>query len=158
MPDELTSRVVEERVVDLVESFVLDGYPRTLAQAQHLSEMLDRRGQSLDGVVYFELPDEDAVVRLTGRRTCSACGSNFHIAFMPPKVGNVCDQCGQALAIRSDSAEDVVRRRLVEYHEKTKPLVAFYTESGLLETVDARPAPAEVMQAAAAVLERLQGG
>jgi len=157
VPDELTSRVVEERVVDVVESYVLDGYPRTLAQAQHLADMLKRRGQSLDGVVYFELPDEDAVVRLTGRRTCSECGANFHIAFMPPKVEDVCDLCGAALTIRSDSAEDVVRRRLVEYHEKTKPLVAFYTESGLLSSVDACPAPDEVMQAAATVLERLQG-
>ncbi len=158
VPDELTSRVVEERVVDVVESYVLDGYPRTLTQAQHLADMLERRGQSLDGVVYFDLPDEDAVVRLTGRRTCSGCGTNFHIAFMPPKVEDVCDLCGAALTIRSDSAEDVVRGRLVEYHEKTKPLVAFYTESGLLSSVDARPAPDEVMQAAAVVLERLQGG
>jgi adenylate kinase len=156
VPDELTSRVVEQRVVDACEGYILDGYPRTLAQAEHLDAMLARRRQGLDSVVYFDLPDEEAVARLTGRRTCSSCGANFHVEFMPPKTDGVCDKCGGALQIRSDSAEDIVRRRLAEYHEKTKPLVAFYEERDLIEHVSALPGPDEVGEATAAVLSRVR--
>jgi adenylate kinase len=158
VPDELTSRVVEEMVIDKEESYLLDGYPRTLQQANDLERMLRERGQELDCVVYFGLGDESAVRRLTGRMVCSKCGANYHRDFMPPKVAGKCDLCGGALKVRSDSAEDVVRQRLAEYHEKTQPLVEFYEKEGLLRRVDASQAPDEVTRATRAVLDQCAAG
>ena len=158
VPDELTSRVVEEMIVGTVDSYVLDGYPRTLGQARDLARMLGDRGQTLDCVLYFNLDDEAAVERLTGRLVCSACGANYHKEFMPPKVEGKCDACGGELRVRSDSAEEVVRRRLIEYHEKTKPLVAFYETQGLLKRGDAAPAPDAVTTATEAVLDQCAAG
>ena len=152
VPDELTSRVVKERVVEQADSYILDGYPRTVTQAEHLEAMLNERGAGLDCVVYFELPDEEAVVRLTGRRVCADCGANFHVKFMPPEEEGVCDKCGGELTIRSDSSEEVVRKRLAEYHEKTRPLVAFYEERDLIQRVDATDTPDDVSEATADVL------
>jgi len=158
VPDELTSRVVEEMIIDKVDSYLLDGYPRTLGQARDLAQMLEKRGQQLDCVIYFSLDDEAAVERLTGRLVCASCGANYHRKFMPPRAEGVCDACGGELKARSDSAEDVVRRRLAEYHAKTQPLVAFYEEQGLLKRVDAAPAPEEVTKATEAVLDECAAG
>lgn len=158
VPDELTSRVVEEMIIEKEQSYLLDGYPRTLGQAGDLAAMLEKRGQALDCVVYFGLDDEAAVRRLTGRLVCSECGANYHRDFMPPKVEGKCDQCGGDLKVRSDSAEDVVRRRLAEYHEKTQPLVKFYEDLGLLKRVDASAAPDEVTRATEAVLDQCAAG
>jgi len=155
VPDDLTSRVVEERVVAVADSYVLDGFPRTLAQAEHLAAMLARRGQALDGVIYFALSDEEAAVRLTGRRVCGDCGANFHVEFMPTRIEGVCDNCGGELKMRSDSSEQVVRRRLAEYHEKTEPVVRFYEEQGILARVAASAGPDEVTKATEDVLRRL---
>ena len=155
VPDELTSRVVEEMVLDAGGGYILDGYPRTLGQAEDLEANLERRGLSLSGIVYFDLADEEAVRRLTGRLVCAECGRNFHREFMPPRNADVCDDCGGALRVRSDSAEPVVRKRLAEYHEKTEPLVAFYQGQGLLEHVDASAPPEEVERATVELLERL---
>ena len=157
VPDEVTSRVVEEMVLDGAEGYILDGYPRTLGQAEDLAANLAKRGQSLNGVVYFDLGDEEAVRRLTGRMVCSQCGRNFHKEFMPPKVESVCDDCGAELRVRSDSAEPIVRDRLAVYHEKTEPLVEFYKQEGLLEHVDASAAPDQVERETAELLERLGG-
>ena len=155
VPDELTSRVVDEMVVTKLDGYILDGYPRTLQQARDLDRMLGRRGQKLDAVVYFRLEDGEAVKRLTGRLVCSACGENYHRDFMPPRRDSVCDKCGGPLTARSDSTEDVVTKRLAEYQEKTKPLVAFYQARGLVAEVDASASPAEVAQRTEAVLERM---
>ncbi|KPK65630.1 MAG: hypothetical protein AMK73_02480, partial [Planctomycetes bacterium SM23_32] len=155
VPDELTSRVVEEMVVARADDYILDGYPRTLQQARDLDQMLRLRNEELDAVLYFELDDEAAVRRLTGRLVCSECGENYHREFMPPKVAGVCDKCGAPLKARSDSSEDVVRQRLAEYHEKTRPLVGFYEERGLVERVDASAPPDEVTRRTHAVLARL---
>ncbi len=154
MPDELTSRVVEETVVAQSDDYILDGYPRTLQQAADLDGMLARRGQKLDLVLYFELDDEEAVKRLTGRVVCTNCGENYHLEYMPPRASGICDRCGCALKVRSDSAEDVVRRRLAEYHEKTSPLVTFYEKRRLLERLDASAGPDEVQKRAEAAIER----
>jgi adenylate kinase len=153
--DELTSRVVAEGVIDAAESYILDGYPRTLPQAKDLERMLQERAQQLSAVVYFVLSDEEAVVRLTGRLVCSACGTNYHKKFMPPRQQGECDKCGGELKVRSDSSEDVVRQRLAEYHEKTKPLVEFYQERDLLCRVDASAAPAQVGAATEKILSEL---
>lgn len=152
VPDELTSRVVEEMVIAREEDYVLDGYPRTLQQAEDLERMLGARDQQLDCVVYFELDDQEAVVRLTGRLVCSECGQNYHRKYMPPERDMVCDQCGGELKVRSDSTEDIVRKRLAEYHEKTEPLVPFYEKRELLERVDASAAPQEVTEETARTL------
>ena len=158
VPDEMTSRVVEERVIGTTDGFILDGYPRTLAQAGHLEAALEQRGARLDCVVCFELSDADAVERLTGRLVCSGCGRNYHRRFMPPAQDGVCDDCGAALEVRSDSSEDVVRRRLDEYHEKTEPLIEFYRERDLMEDVDASAAPQDVSEATETILARYRAG
>ncbi len=152
VPDALTSRVVGEMVLDRTEDYILDGYPRTLQQAQDLDDMLRERGDRLDAVIYFHIDDEEAVRRLTGRLVCAECGANYHREFMRPRVEGVCDKCGGALAVRSDSAEDVVRERLREYHLKTQPLVQFYRERGLIEQVDASASPDQVARLTEAVL------
>ncbi len=154
VPDELTSRVVEQMVVAQTTDYILDGYPRTLQQGRDLEEMLRRRSQQLDVAVYFDLSDELAFERLTGRRVCTECGANYHVKFMPPEKDGVCDRCGAELEVRSDSAEDVVRERLKQFREKTYPLVAFYEERGLLERVAAAPAPGEVARATEQVMLR----
>lgn len=146
VPDELTSRVVDEMVLARHEDFILDGFPRTITQAEMLDGMLDKRNQELDAVVYFELAAENAIERLTGRLVCSGCGRNYHKKFMPPTENGVCDDCGETLNVRSDSSEDVVRQRLEEYEEKTQPLVPFYSERGLLKTVDASDSPDAVTE------------
>lgn len=156
VPDDLTSRVVEELVVAKSDGYILDGYPRTLQQARDLDAMLSRRGGKLDLALYFELDDAEATKRLTGRRVCSKCGENYHIEYMPPRASGVCDKCGGPLKVRSDSAEEVVRRRLAEYHEKTKPLVAFYEERGLLRRLDASAMPDDVARRAEAALKGLE--
>ncbi len=157
VPDELTSRVVEEMIIGPLEGYILDGYPRTLQQARDLAAMLERQGRALDCVIYFDLGDEEAVKRLTGRLVCSGCGRNYHREFLPPRNEGVCDDCDAALKVRSDSSEDIVRQRLAEYHEKTMPLVEFYEGRGVLARVDARPSPAEVTIATKAVLTGLAG-
>lgn len=141
VPDELTSRVVDEMVLARYEDFILDGFPRTIPQAELLDEMLEKRNQSLDAVIYFELGADEAVVRLTGRLVCKECGENYHKKFMPPEKDGVCDECGLELKVRSDSSEEVVRERLKEYEEKTQPLVPFYEERDLLHRVDASVSP-----------------
>lgn len=158
VPDELTSRVVGQMVLSKEKSYILDGYPRTLQQARDLDAMLRQRSEDLDVAVYFHLDDQEAVRRLTGRLVCGQCGANYHREFMPPQVQGVCDKCDGCLSVRSDSSEQVVKKRLDEYHEKTKPLVAFYQERGLLERVDASPSPEEVTRRTEALLSRVAAG
>jgi len=156
VPDELTSRVVGQMVVSTCEDYILDGYPRTIQQATDLDGMLEARGESLDGVVYFRLEDELAIRRLTGRLVCRRCGANYHVEFMPPAREGICDRCGGELAARADSAEDVVRARLEEYHQKTRPVIEFYRPRGLLREVDASAPPDDVSAATRALLRALQ--
>ena len=146
VPDELTSRVVEEMVLERFEDFILDGFPRTLPQAELLDEMLHRRNEELDAVLYFELGEEDAIKRLEGRLVCPECGKNYHRKFMPPEEEGICDACGSSLKVRSDSSENIVRKRLEEYNEKTRPLVPYYREKGLLKVIDASAEPDTVCE------------
>jgi len=155
VPDDLTSELVEEMVVGRMEAYILDGYPRTLRQAEDLDQMLGRRGQKLDAVVYFRLEDGEAVKRLTGRLVCSSCGHNYHRDYMPPRREGRCDDCSGPLKARNDSSAGVVTKRLAEYREKTKPLVAFYRARGLVEEVDASASPEEVARRTEDVLERV---
>jgi len=155
VPDALTSRVVKEMVLECSDSYILDGYPRTMGQAQDLEKMLQERGETLDAVLYFELGRQEAVRRLSGRLVCNACGANFHREFMPPRVADVCDCCGGPLTVRGDSTEEVIRQRLAEYEEKTYPLVPYYAQRGLLRKVDAGQDPGDVASQSRAVLTKL---
>jgi len=153
--DDLTAKVVGEMVLDRESDFILDGFPRTIPQAQLLDNMLEERGQSLDGVIYFSLDNEDAIERLTGRRVCDNCGRNFHVKFMPPDKEGVCDDCGGSLIVRSDSSLDIVQQRLQEYDAKTKPLIDYYSNKGELKTVDASDSPDTVRAEAEKIISTI---
>jgi adenylate kinase len=150
VPDELTVRLLERRLQESrSEGFVLDGFPRTEAQARALDALLERLGRPLDTVLLLEVPDEDLVDRLVSRRQCPACGAIYNVRFAPPREDEVCDNAGAhgpvRLVRREDDNEVTVRRRLAVYHEATEPVIAYYREAGLLETVPAGDAgPDEV--------------
>ncbi len=156
--DELTAQVVDSMVIDREDSFILDGFPRTIVQAELLDEMLDKRQMSLDGVVFFQLSDQEAVERLTGRLVCQGCGQNYHVKFMPPPEEGVCGKCGGDLIVRSDSSMEIVEKRLNEYKEKTEPLVDYYRkQNGLLKIVDAALSPDQVTRDTVKVIEEIMG-
>ncbi|EHQ89768.1 adenylate kinase [Desulfosporosinus youngiae] len=138
VPDEVTIGIVEERLAqpDCVDGFLLDGFPRTLAQGSALADILDRLGMKLDGVINIEVDEEVLIPRLTGRRVCRKCGSSFHMIFNPPKQEGVCDQCGGELYQRSDDTVETAKNRLNVYNSQTEPLIAFYQEKGLLKRIN----------------------
>ena len=142
VPDGLTTALVLQRLErpDVREGFILDGYPRTVPQAQALEGFLAESGRSLDAVLNFKISDAVAVKRLMGRRVCSNCGRSYNIEFKPPRVEDVCDVCGRELTSRSDDDEATILRRLEVYHRETKPLVLYFWERGLLRDIDAEAA------------------
>jgi adenylate kinase len=137
VPDDVVIGLVDERLgrPDAAAGFVLDGFPRTAAQAQALDAMLQRRRETLDRVVYLEVGREELLRRLTGRRTCAKCGTAFHLVSAPPKVAGRCDKCGGELTQRSDDTREAVANRLDVYERQTAPLLAYYRERGLLAAV-----------------------
>ena len=146
VPDAVTIGLVRERLAqpDCRQGFLLDGFPRTVAQAEGLAEVLRDLGVNLDGVLYFDVPDEVVVERLSGRRVCPACGATYHVRFDPPRQAGVCDRCGGELVQRPDDREETVRERLAVYRRQTEPLVDYYRQAGLLRTVHADRPIAEV--------------
>lgn len=138
VPDELVLRMIEERLQqrDTQGGFVLDGFPRTLAQAEALRLTLERAGGPLDLVLALLVSDEEVVRRISGRRTCRTCGAIYHLIFDPPRNINVCDRCQGELYQRDDDAEETVRNRLATYHRQTKPLLDYYERQGLLRSID----------------------
>ena len=156
VPDELTSRVVKQMVLERLTSYILDGYPRTIAQARALDAMLAERGEELDAVVCFELDEARAIERLTGRMVCTRCGANYHQSFLTPRREGVCDRCGGKLAVRSDSSEEVVRKRFAEYNQKTKPLRPYYGKRGLVRVVDASDDPDSISRELSGLLTALE--
>lgn len=134
VPDDLVASLVVERLKkdDCREGFVLDGYPRNVAQAEMLGKALDELGMKPDMVLYFATDRDVVVHRLAGRRICRDCGANYHVTNIPPKVKEVCDRCGGELIQRDDDRPETVGRRLEVYEEQTAPLIEFYRESGLL--------------------------
>ena len=137
VPDEVVIGLVDERLArpDASGGYVLDGFPRTVTQAEALDGLLRRRGQELDRVIFFDVSRDELLRRLTGRRICRQCGTAFHLVSAPPKVAGRCDQCGGELYQREDDAESTVARRLDVYQTQTAPLLDYYKERGLLVRV-----------------------
>jgi adenylate kinase len=157
VPDELMVGLIAERVAgkEAADGFILDGFPRTTAQAEALDAKLSELGRALTAVLLIDVSDEEVVRRLSGRRICPK-GHVFHMDFDPPKEEGVCDICGASLEIRDDDKPEVVRHRLDTYHDKTEPLVAHYEERGLLSRVDGTAAPDEVASRINALLATLR--
>jgi adenylate kinase len=148
VPDEVMVGLIAERVSsdEASDGFILDGFPRTNAQAEALDAKLAELGRGLTAVVLIDVPDEEVVRRLSGRRLCPS-GHVFHMEFDPPKEEGVCDICGEPLEIRDDDKPEVVRHRLSTYHDKTEPLTSYYDDRGLLHRIDGVASPDDVSDA-----------
>ena len=138
VPDELTVEMLFDRVAaeDCRDGYVLDGFPRTIPQAEVLKKELEKRGDRVDLAINVDVPDENIVRRMGGRRACPKCGATYHIEHIPPKQEGICDKCGAELIIRDDDKPETVQKRLSVYHEQTQPLIEFYEKEGILRTVD----------------------
>ncbi|MDK2463888.1 MAG: adenylate kinase [Candidatus Korarchaeota archaeon] len=138
VPDELVVEMVRDRICrpDCEGGFILDGFPRTVAQAEALDRMLESAGKELNAVLYLRVSEEAVVRRLSRRRVCESCGAIYHLDYNPPKRPGVCDRCGGRLIQRDDDREEVIRERLRVYHEQTEPLINYYREKGLLVEID----------------------
>jgi adenylate kinase len=138
VPDEVTIGIVAERLAqpDCAKGFLLDGFPRTLAQGTALAEILDRLGMKLDGVINIEVAEDVLIPRLTGRRVCRQCGASYHMVFNKPEKEGVCGQCAGELYQRSDDNVETARNRLLTYNNQTQPLIDFYQKQGLLITIN----------------------
>jgi len=158
VPDEVIIGVITERLdgSEAADGFILDGFPRTLPQAEALDAELQKLGRGLTVALLIEVPDEEVVRRLGGRRTCAKNGHIFHVEFDPPKEADVCDIDGSRLVIREDDKPEVIRHRLEQYREKTEPLVGYYEDKGLLRRVDGAQSPHEVGDRIRALLATLK--
>ncbi len=138
VPDEVTNGIVEERLAkdDCEKGYLLDGFPRTIPQAEALEDITEKLDRKLDYVIHVDVPAEKLLERLTGRRVCSTCGSSYHVTYNPPKVEGVCDKDGGALIQREDDTEETVQKRLTVNIEQAKPLLDFYEKKGILITID----------------------
>jgi adenylate kinase len=155
VPDDVTVRLVAGALREAEQGYVLDGFPRTVAQAEALEAELAGSALPLSVALAFAIEDESAVKRIAGRRTCARCQRPYNAEFDPSRVPGVCDACGGDLVQRPDDAENVVRRRLEVYHDITEPLLEFYRSRGLLREIDATGTEEEVARRAAAVLDEL---
>ncbi|MCI9072468.1 MAG: adenylate kinase [Lachnospiraceae bacterium] len=154
VPDELTVKILLDRVAqeDCQKGYVLDGFPRTIPQAEVLDKALAELGEEIDYAVNVDVPDENIVKRMSGRRACLACGATYHIEHIPPKQEGVCDNCGQSLVLRDDDKPETVQNRLKVYHDQTQPLIDFYTAKGVLRTVDGTVDMKDVFEAIVSIL------
>ena len=154
VPDELTCDLVMDRIAqdDCERGFVLDGFPRTIPQAEALTNALNKIGQSMDYAIDVDVPDENIVNRMSGRRACVNCGATYHIVFNPTKVDGVCDTCGDKIVLRNDDKPETVQNRLSVYHEQTQPLIDYYREQKILKSVDGTKPMDEVFSDIVAIL------
>lgn len=138
VPDSLTVDLLIDRISqdDCANGYVLDGFPRTIPQAQCLEDALAARGEAVDYAINVEVPDSNIVNRMGGRRACVTCGATYHIVHIPPKKEGICDKCGSELILRDDDKPETVQNRLKVYHEQTQPLIDFYSKKGVLKEVD----------------------
>jgi adenylate kinase len=146
VPDEVVCGIVEERIAqpDCAKGFILDGFPRTLAQAQFVDAMLERKGRGNPLAVNIKVDEDTLLKRLTGRRTCSVCGEIYNIHFNPPKKEDVCDKDGGKLLHRADDNEATIRQRLVAYNNQTSPLISYYGKKAMLHDVDGNQEPDQI--------------
>lgn len=154
VPDELTLELIMDRFAqpDCANGYVLDGFPRTIAQAEALTESLKKVGDALDYAIDVDVPDENIVERMSGRRACLSCGGTYHIVFNPPKKEGICDLCGGELSIRKDDEPETVQKRLNVYHAQTQPLIDYYTGEGILKSVDGTQEVSKVFEDIKAIL------
>jgi adenylate kinase len=157
VPDEVIIGVIAERLGthEAEDGFILDGFPRTVGQAEALDERMQALGRRLTAALLIDVSDEEVIRRLGGRRTCPN-GHVFHVEFDPPEKEGVCDVCGEELIVRDDDKPDVIRHRLDQYREKTEPLVGYYDERGLLERIDGSGPPDDVYEDVRALLATLR--
>lgn len=154
VPDELTVKILLDRVAqdDCKNGYVLDGFPRTIPQAEVLDKALTELGDKIDYAINVDVPDENIIKRMSGRRACLACGATYHIEHVPPKTEGICDRCGKELVLRDDDKAETVKNRLDVYHKQTQPLIDFYTKQGVLKTVDGTVDMKDVFAAIVAIL------
>ncbi|EKD69261.1 MAG: hypothetical protein ACD_47C00189G0001 [uncultured bacterium] len=155
VPDGVIISMIEERLSkpDCKNGFILDGFPRTVAQADSLGALLEKMGLKLNACVYVEVPEEDLIKRLSGRRVCNSCGESYHVYFNKPKTEGVCDKCGAGLIHRKDDHEDTVRNRLKVFHNETHPLLDYYTKRNIVLNVDGTGEINEIFKRITAGLE-----
>ncbi|MDF2590366.1 MAG: nucleoside-triphosphate--adenylate kinase [Anaerocolumna sp.] len=156
VPDELVVDLVVDRFkeADCANGYVLDGFPRTIPQAEALDTALTAIGESVDYAVNVEVPDSNIVARMSGRRACLNCGATYHLEHIPTKVEGICDVCGSEIVLREDDKPETVLNRLKVYHDQTQPLIDYYTKKGILKEVDGTKDMAEVFDAIIAILEK----
>ena len=154
VPDELTVDLVIDRVAqdDCKNGYVLDGFPRNIPQAECLDAALAKRGEKVDFAIDVDVPDENIINRMSGRRACVGCGATYHVEFNPPKKEDICDTCGEKLILREDDKPETVQKRLTVYHDQTQPLIDYYTKAGVLKEVDGTVDMEEVFQAIVEIL------
>ena len=154
VPDELVVDLVADRIQkdDCKDGFILDGFPRTIPQAENLDAALAKMGETMDYAIDVDVPDEDIVTRMGGRRACVGCGTTYHVQFNPTKQDGICDSCGERLILRDDDKPETVQKRLDVYHEQTQPLIEYYSKAGILKTVDGTLEMDDVFAAIASIL------
>lgn len=154
VPDELTVKILLDRVAqdDCKNGYVLDGFPRTIPQAEVLDKALAELGDSIDYAIDVNVPDENIIKRMSGRRACITCGATYHIEHVPPKKEGICDKCGSELVLRDDDKAETVKNRLDVYHKQTQPLIDFYTKKNILKTVDGTVDMMDVFKAITSIL------
>ena len=154
VPDELVCDLVADRIAqpDCGEGFILEGFPRTIPQAEALDEAVRKAGTPIDFAVDIEVPDEHIISRMGGRRACVSCGATYHVVYNPPKKEDVCDRCGGKLVLRDDDRPETVKNRLDVYHAQTQPLIDYYKDKKVLVTVDGTQSMDDVFSA---ILEKL---
>lgn len=138
VPDELTCDLVVDRIAkdDAKNGYVLDGFPRTIVQAEALKDALDKRGEAVEFALNIDVPDDNIVRRMSGRRACVSCGATYHMVYNPPKKDGICDVCCSELILRDDDKPETVKKRLDVYHDQTQPLIEYYEKSGVLKNID----------------------
>ena len=154
VPDEVTIEMLLNRIqeADCRDGYVLDGFPRTIPQAESLTEALKAMGDAIDYAIDVAVPDEAIITRMAGRRACLGCGATYHIQYNPPKQKGVCEVCGQKLVLREDEQAETVKKRLDVYHQQTQPLIDYYKKAGVLAAVDGTRDLEEVFREITAVL------
>ena len=154
VPDEVTIGMLLDRISqdDSKNGYVLDGFPRTIPQAESLTAALKERGEKIDYAVNVDVPDDNIINRMSGRRACVGCGATYHVVYNAPKSEDICDTCGEKLILRDDDKPETVKNRLLVYHDQTQPLIGYYKKEGVLVEVDGTQNLEKVFQDIVAVL------